>query len=82
MRCVVVSKDVTMMKNSNAVVRIEFCASRTRQRNVNRVHSRMSLSIQISFVIKPKNHLRRCFSKLLKVWTASVLQNEEVLMPI
>lgn len=82
MVCAVVSKDMTMMKNSNAVVRIVFCPSLTTRRNGYFNHNLLSVSMQTSLLIKPRNHRRRCLSSALYVCTASVLQKAPVLIPI
>lgn len=55
----------TMMKKRRAVVRMVFCMKRTMQRSGYLFHSRISVNMQTSLVIKPKNHRRRCFSRLL-----------------
>ena len=71
----VVMMDMTMMKNNSAVVLMVFCMKRMRQSSGYLIQSLMSVSIQTSFVINPRNHRRRCLSKDVKVCTASVLQN-------
>lgn len=80
--CDVVKREMTMMKNKSAVVRMVFCANLMMHKKGYFIQILLSVSMHTSLVINPRNQRRRCLRRLLYVWTASVLQKAPVLIPI